>query len=157
MSGGHFYYCGLRIRDALGEIARDSVVEDRFPRLSRVLLDLGAVLYGLEHDLDWDLSGDHAIEDDKVFQEHALYRLRAALDTGPPKKRRDVDYLIGVLMEHDFSRTAPTGGLLSWRAGDITVNMEYVEECCREGQHDRAYSTLQEALQLYYSKTAPPG
>ena len=72
MSGGHFDYVGARIRDGLEEIANNEEVQTRFPQLAIRLRDLASVLYDLEHDLDWDLSGDTGIENDAEFEAHAL-------------------------------------------------------------------------------------
>jgi len=52
MSGGHWDYCGLRIRRYLEDIARDKRVRGRFTRLSTILLGLGDLLYQIEYDLD---------------------------------------------------------------------------------------------------------
>ena len=63
MSGGHFNYAGFRIQQGLQTIANDDDVKDRWQRISAILFRLGDILYDLEHDLDWDLSGDHLITD----------------------------------------------------------------------------------------------
>ena len=75
MSGGHFSYSGYRIEDGLDEIANDPEVKKRFPKLSKVLLELGSVLSEIEHDIDWDLSGDTALTSDIEFEYEALTKL----------------------------------------------------------------------------------
>lgn len=77
MSGGHWDYAGARIRNELGEISIDPEVSRRFPRLARVLRNIGYVIYEIEHDLDWDFSGDSHIGDDVAFENSCLADLRS--------------------------------------------------------------------------------
>ena len=72
MSGGRWDYKGSVVREALCDIGSDERVRERFPRLANVLLLLGPTLGKMEHDLDWDLSGDAAIEDDAAFERDTL-------------------------------------------------------------------------------------
>lgn len=76
MSGGHWDYIGFKIADALNDIGRDQEVMGRFPRLAEILPRLGEILGQIEHDLDWDLSGDTNIQDDRTFEDKALKDLR---------------------------------------------------------------------------------
>ena len=82
MSGGRWEYCGSRIQISLETIALDPKVEERFPKLSTVLLELGEALYQIEHALDWDLSADSAITDDREFESNfAIKRLQKAVES----------------------------------------------------------------------------
>lgn len=80
MSGGHWNYAGPRIRDELEMIAEDSAVARRFPALAAELERLARALYRVEHDLDWDLSADSGIRDDRAFEEQALGELAGRPD-----------------------------------------------------------------------------
>lgn len=80
MSGGHWDYVGTRIRTGLEDIANDPETQARWPLLGAALERLGDALYKVEHDLDWDLSGDTPIPDDPAHEEAALALLRKALE-----------------------------------------------------------------------------
>ncbi len=75
MSGGHWDYSGSRLQDTLNTIAEDGAVQKRFPHLARTLRSIGDTLYQVEHDIDWDLSHDTPIHNDKVFETMALLQL----------------------------------------------------------------------------------
>jgi hypothetical protein len=68
MSGGHWDYCGSRIRNELERIADDQQVTARWPLISQLFRNLATIVYDAEHEMDWDLSSDSHIADDKVFQ-----------------------------------------------------------------------------------------
>ena len=68
MSGGQWDYCGSRIRSELEMIAEDPLVRKRWPRIARLFADLSQIIYDAEHTMDWDLSGDTVIPDDKKFE-----------------------------------------------------------------------------------------
>ena len=76
MSGGHWNYNGLRIQEMLEDMGRDGAVKSRFPRLSKIFERLGKTLYEIEHELDYDLSGDRKIEDDTTFEVKAIQELK---------------------------------------------------------------------------------
>lgn len=80
MSGGHFNYVGSRLEDDIRTIAEDEDVRRRWTRLAGVLEKLAGVLSKVEHNIDWDLSGDALIEDDRLFEEACLRELREALE-----------------------------------------------------------------------------
>jgi len=89
MSGGRFDYCGFRIQDGMSSIAGDEEVIRRFSFLSTLLNKLGQIMYDMEHDIDWDLSGDHPIVNDLEFQDKILKQIKALtekekLDQGAP-------------------------------------------------------------------------
>lgn len=75
MSGGHWDYRGCQIREILQEMAMDHHVATRFPALAKRLDALGEALFRIEHELDWDLSGDTEIRDDRSFEHRALSSL----------------------------------------------------------------------------------
>ena len=76
MSGGHFEYCQSRMRNCLERIAEDEEILQRWPRLAQRLDMLAHVLNDIIHDIDWDLSGDSIIEDDKQFELISLKKLQ---------------------------------------------------------------------------------
>lgn len=76
MSGGHWDYEGFRMRNHLENISADREVKKRFPKLAKVLRGLAIVLGGIDHDLDWDLSFDQTIKDDKKFEERMIQKLQ---------------------------------------------------------------------------------
>jgi len=75
MSGGYFGYSGARLEDELDNIARDLEVVDRFPELSKVLLEMGKILREMEHEMDWDFSGDTFIKNDRAFENEVLDKI----------------------------------------------------------------------------------
>ena len=77
MSGGHWEYSGFGIQEALQLIANDPSVQERWPLLSHVFNKLAPLLYRIEHEIDWDLSGDSKIESDGQFD---LVAVGAILD-----------------------------------------------------------------------------
>ena len=79
MSGGHWNYDGFQMRNHLENIGRDKEVKKRFPKLAKVLLDLSVVMGDIDHELDWDLSCDQMIENDKKFEEESLKKLRSII------------------------------------------------------------------------------
>jgi len=79
MSGGHFGYVGFPIQSSLETISSDEEVKKRFPKLANVLTQLGSALYQIEHDIDWDFSGDSFLkESDAEFEMLALMASRKA-------------------------------------------------------------------------------
>lgn len=85
MSGGHWNYVGFRLQDGLQEIASDESVQRRWPRIAGAFNRLANALYAIEHDMDWDLCSDSAIENDGAWQAEAMDRLqRSLLDPEPP-------------------------------------------------------------------------
>lgn len=79
MSGGHWDYQGFPLKSFLETIASDPEVKERFPALSALMERLGQTLYDMEHDLDWDFSGDDGIPNDKIFQILLFERIEADL------------------------------------------------------------------------------
>lgn len=75
MSGGHWDYKQHDIRSILHDVAHDISVKKRFPKLAKKLRRLGDELECIVHELDWDLSGDSTIEDDKYFEKDSICRL----------------------------------------------------------------------------------
>lgn len=84
MSGGHFGYLGFKIQDALDTISTDPDVMERFPALAKILDELGPALYDIEHTIDWDFSGDSHIEDDRRWENEAIWDLLKVMMTGAP-------------------------------------------------------------------------
>lgn len=93
MSGGHWDRAGFKLQDLLETIAEDTEVKARWPFIAEVLAGLGPWLYGVERDMDWDLSGDRSVcsgppsyePDDEKFQ---LEQLRKLLDLLGPSLRK---------------------------------------------------------------------
>lgn len=83
MSGGHWNYAGSRIENELLEIANDEAVIRRWPHLAALLANLAPELNRCEHDMDWDLSCDSIIKDDRVWERERLSALAAVLLRSP--------------------------------------------------------------------------
>lgn len=79
MSGGHWGYDEFKLREVLERVADDVAVKARFPSLAIELQAMGALLYEIAHELDYDLSGDARIEDDAAFEREALRKLGSPL------------------------------------------------------------------------------
>ena len=79
MSGGHFDYIGPRLQEYLETIGEDEDVRRRFPQLAQVFIELGPIISTIEHDIDWDLSGERAIENDADFERQSLGQLLEAV------------------------------------------------------------------------------
>ncbi|MCK5020423.1 MAG: hypothetical protein KAS32_25530 [Candidatus Peribacteraceae bacterium] len=80
MSGGHWNYDQHFMESFLYSVGRDSDVMLRFPKLAQTLRELSPVLGQIAHDLDWDMSGDSEIKDDKTFELKALEEITKVLD-----------------------------------------------------------------------------
>lgn len=81
MSGGRWEYVQNRVRDGLLEVAHEPQVEQRFTALARVLELFAEQLYTIIKQLDWDLSSDTWIPDDREFEHRALEMLRKTLQS----------------------------------------------------------------------------
>ena len=88
MRGGRWNYAGPRIEEILTEMGNDTKTMYRFPRLSHILIELSVILYDIEHDLDWDFSGDSSIENDSDWETAFINKLREAL--GAKREIKDV-------------------------------------------------------------------
>jgi hypothetical protein len=75
MSGGRWDYCGSHLRDILTQIGEDPEVQKRWPLTAEALLVLGEDLYQIEHDMDWDLSCDILIKNDRHFDLQCMRKL----------------------------------------------------------------------------------
>ena len=82
MSGGHWQYVGYQIRDACETIEQDEYMQKNCPRLSRVVGELGRILYDIEHEADWHLSDDSYIENWAEWETKMLARLQEAVNVG---------------------------------------------------------------------------
>lgn len=80
MSGGHWDYSQYRLEEYLQNVGNDGQVVQRFPTLAKVLLNLGTSLSQIVHDLDWDISNDTSIKDDRAFEDESLFKLHNAID-----------------------------------------------------------------------------
>ena len=84
MSGGHWDHSGYKLQDILITIAEDEAVKARWPELGKLFDALGNVFYDIEHDLDWDLSSDSSIKDDRQFSDAAIGKiLEVAMKAAP--------------------------------------------------------------------------
>lgn len=71
MSGGYWNYTGFKIQQNLQSVAEDESVRERWPIISKIFSPLSDILYDIEHNMDWDLSGDSRIEEDESFDRAA--------------------------------------------------------------------------------------
>jgi Flp pilus assembly protein CpaB len=78
VSGGRWDYQQYRLRDVTESVATDVEVARRFPRLAATLRQVGETVKDVMHDLDYDLSGDSEIRDDKAFEQQAIDKIQAA-------------------------------------------------------------------------------
>ena len=78
MSGGHWQYSGSRLRDLLEQIAGDREVRWRWPRIAQFLASLAPILYDAEHEMDWDLSSDSSVKDDRAFEDRICHVILVA-------------------------------------------------------------------------------
>lgn len=83
MSGGHWNHVGFRLQDELDTIAADPYVREHWLRIALMLERLGPLLYDLEHEMDYHLSGDSHIPDGPAFEEQFIAGLRAIADAFP--------------------------------------------------------------------------
>jgi hypothetical protein len=89
MSGGHWEYNQHNVRELCDEVARDKYAQQVSQRITKLVGNVGEVLYDIIHDLDWHISGDATIHDPKDFERVYLYRLKDALKLYP-KGKKDV-------------------------------------------------------------------
>ena len=83
MSGGHWDYGQFRMQEVLEMVSRDSAVVLRFPKVAGVLSALATKLGSLVHELDYDISGDTTIDDERAWEDQALLTLAEALRADP--------------------------------------------------------------------------
>jgi len=83
MSGGHWNYRRHMVQEHLDEVAMDGTVMKRFPKLAGVFSELSSVLYDAIRELDYDLSGDSRIDEDREWERSALKALQDALSADP--------------------------------------------------------------------------
>ena len=114
MSGGHWNYANFRIQDGLETIAEDEDVEKRWPIISKVFGNLAAILYNTAHDMDWDLSGDTLIVDDKKFELEAMDLLRRVTNDGSNSINKLLEAVDNILelFEH-FERDPFQNGVIA--------------------------------------------
>ena len=67
MSGGHWNYAGAIVRDGLETVSEDQDARDRWPLTAAAFKALAELVYRIEHEMDFALSGDSAIIDDGAF------------------------------------------------------------------------------------------
>jgi hypothetical protein len=84
MSGGRWDYSQYQMESCLYDVGHDPDIRKRFPDLAARLVDLAQVLGKVVRDLDWDLSDDSSIEDDKAFEKEALDKLSGCGSAGFP-------------------------------------------------------------------------
>ena len=76
MGVGRWDYKQYTVEDLLKEIAHDREIKKRFPKLAKLYLDLSTLLADNIHQLDWDLSGDSTIKNDKNLEKDFIEKLR---------------------------------------------------------------------------------
>lgn len=84
MSGGHWRHIPCEMKDTLSEVgisvvSKDPDVRKRFKKLAKVLSNLNIELGRIIHNLDWDLSSDEEIENDRKFEEDAIRNLKKCM------------------------------------------------------------------------------
>jgi len=99
MSGGHWDHRQYGMTSFLQDAADDETVIERFPKLAKLLGELGDALGKVAHDLDWDLSGDTLIKDDVAFEQAALDSLRMVLDDSRHDAEEPYAYFVRELRE----------------------------------------------------------
>ena len=80
MSGGHWNYNQYKLEDYLKEVGLDGEIINRFPKIAQVFTGFGKALGKIMKDLDWDLSGDSSIKNDKEFEFNAIRELGIVLE-----------------------------------------------------------------------------
>ena len=87
MSGGHFEYLGRGAGQSLMEVAIDKNVRERFSVLANLFQQLGEKVARIEHDLDWDFSGDKGIKERDIdFEKSAIADLLEVCMKASPDK-----------------------------------------------------------------------
>lgn len=67
MSGGHWQYLGHRIESDLLMVAEDPDVQARWPHIGVAIATFAKWFRDVEHEMDYDLSGDTKITPDAAF------------------------------------------------------------------------------------------
>lgn len=87
MSGGHWDYRHHEIGHVSEDVAKDREVSKRFPKLAKTIAKVGENLGTIIHELDYDLSGDSEIDDDKEYEKKAMsILLNSPLENDPLEK-----------------------------------------------------------------------
>ncbi len=104
MSGGHWEYSASRIEELLEYVGRDSSVKRRFPKISRVFIELSKLLSQTEHDLDWYLSGDTSIDNVEEFDEAFMLQMKRIVGKAIPYANIDakLERMKDILEESDI-------------------------------------------------------
>ena len=92
MSNGYFDYIGFKINDNLSTIGGDVDVRIRFPRMSRIFLELGDFLEKMHDELDRDLSGNRGIKNDVKFEDEFIEKIREIV--GDDADLKEIDSII---------------------------------------------------------------
>ena len=75
MSGGHWGYGHSVVRDHLDTVGADPQVIARWPLLATLWRQLAEIVYDEEREMDYALSGDTGISDDRAFECAAVGRI----------------------------------------------------------------------------------
>ena len=75
MSGGHFNYSQFELLEILSQVGEDKQVITKWPKLAELFKALGQTLGDIQHDMDWDLSGDTEIKNNEEFQEQYIGKI----------------------------------------------------------------------------------
>lgn len=111
MSGGHWDYNHDIIEDELFKVAQDFEVIRRFPKLGSVLASLAVSLSEIVKEIDWDISGDASIDDDKRFQDESIKKLEKVVGVakieGDYKSRvnrviKELDSIVDKIKKNDL-------------------------------------------------------
>lgn len=72
MSGGHWDCFGFKLEYGFEAIAEDETVKKRWPSIGELARSIGSELAKIEHDMDWDISGDSLIKDDAKWERERI-------------------------------------------------------------------------------------
>jgi len=73
MSGGHWDHFEIRFKYELEEFCEE--IKERFPNLSKELLNKGKSICEIIHDIDYDFCGDTLINNDHDFEIGSIEKL----------------------------------------------------------------------------------
>lgn len=84
MSGGHWDYGSRRIEEVMEAICGDEIVQKRWPEIGRLFENVCPELAQCEHEMDWDISGDAGIDDDRAWERARIGAILVAVMKSVP-------------------------------------------------------------------------
>lgn len=127
MSGGRWEYVQSRIADDLRTVAEDEIVKKRWPMLGQIFENIGEALYQVIPKMDWDISGDTALDmDDDSFSSFAagiiagaVFQPVAGYETVVGNLAQNLDKVIG-----ERNRAMVKNRLLTKEVADLKAELE---------------------------------